>query len=406
MSAGALAGVRIIDMTTVIMGPYATAMLADFGADVVKVEPLTGDMTRGVGAARHPGMTAMTLSLQRNKRSIALDVASEEGAAVLGDLIRSADVVVTNLRPRSRSKLGLDPEKLLVANPRLVICTAQAYGSETDRRDEPAYDDIVQAASGFAMIGGLVDGRPAYTPSVIADKVSGLHIVIGILAALQNRERTGRGQHVDVPMVDTMIAFNLVEHLAGHTFDPPAGSFGWHRVLVPERKPHRTADGWICLMPYSHRNWRDFFQIAGRPDLADDPRFATVDARHRHMGTLLTLVDTVTPTRTTAEWMDICAAHDIPASPLLDLSKVQEDDYVRSRPLLFERRDHPTEGAYFASRTPLTFSDSPIAEAGPAPQLGEQTAELLTEIGYSDTRIADLAESGVVARPAMKKARA
>ena len=167
--------------------------------------------------------------------------------------MRGADVLVTNLRPRSRTKLGIEPDRLLGINPRLVVCTAQAYGADTDSRDEPAYDDIVQAASGFAMFADLVHGAPAYTPSVIADKVSGLHMVIGILAALHHRELTGRGQHVDVPMVDAIIAFNLVEHLAGHTFDPPAGGFGWSRVLVPERKPHRTADGWICLMPYSHR---------------------------------------------------------------------------------------------------------------------------------------------------------
>lgn len=395
----ALAGVRIVDLTTVIMGPYATAILADLGADVVKVEPPTGDMTRGIGAARHPGMSALTLTLQRNKRSIALDVASPEGAAVLRDLLRDADVVVTNLRPRSRTKLGLDPEDLLDAFPRLVVCTAQAYGSGTDQRDDPAYDDIVQAASGFAMIGDLLDGQPGYTPNVVADKISGLHIVIGVLAALRHRDRTGRGQHVDVPMVDTMIAFNLVEHLAGHTFDPPAGPFGWPRVLVPERKPHRTADGWICLMPYSRRNWEDFFALSGQPELANDPRFRTVDDRHRHMGELLGLVDAVTPTRTTAEWLRICTERDIPAAPLRDLTTAHQDPYVLDRGLL-AHATHPTEGPYFTARTPVDLSDSPVAQTRPAPRLGEQTAELLSELGYPPERIEALLADGVVSAPA------
>jgi crotonobetainyl-CoA:carnitine CoA-transferase CaiB-like acyl-CoA transferase len=248
------------------------------------------------------------------------------------------------------------------------------------------------------MISELVDGRPAYTPSVIADKVSGLHIVIAVLAALAHRHATGQGQHVDVPMVDTMIAFNLVEHLAGHTFDPPEGEFGWGRVLVPERMPHRTADGWMCLMPYSQQNWTDFFRLCGRADLIGDPRFTTVADRHRHMGTLLSLVDDATPNRTTAAWLALCAEHDIPAAPLLDLAHAQDDDYVRAQGLL-DRQEHPSEGAYWATRTPLAFSASPIARPRPAPRLGEHSTEILTELGYTPETIEALTETGVLAPP-------
>lgn len=385
MSTGALHGVRVIDLTTVIMGPYATASLADLGADVIKIESPEGDMTRTIGAGRHPGMSALTLNLQRGKRSVVLDLRDPHDAAVLTELVADADVIVTNLRPKSRAKLGLEPERLLEVNPRLVVCTAQAYGSDTDRRDDPAYDDIVQAASGFAMISTLVHDRPAYTPSVIADKIGGMHIVMGVLAALVHRQRTGRGQHVDIAMVDAMIAFNLVEHLAGHTLDPHAGDFGWPRVLVPERRPHRTADGWICLMPYSRRNWEDFFRIAGREDLLDDTRFTSVDGRHRHMGFLLTIVDSTTPSRTTAEWMTICSQHDIPAAPLLDLAEAEHDPYIRSRHLL-ESRQHPTEGAYFAQRTPITFSDSPVVRTRPAPHLGQHTEEVLDHLRARPSR--------------------
>ena len=403
MTPGALAGVRVVDLTTVIMGPYATATLADLGADVVKVEPHAGDMTRDIGARRHAGMSAMSLTLQRNKRSIALDIATPAGADVLLDLVRGADVLVTNLRPRSRARLGLTPQRLLETNPGLILCTAQAYGADTERRDEPAYDDIVQAASGFAMISELVDGRPAYTPSVIADKVSGLHIVIAVLAALQHRHAGGAGQHVDVPMVDTMIAFNLVEHLAGHTFDPPEGHFGWGRVLVPERKPHRTADVWMCLLPYTRRNWTDFFGLCGRTDLVGDPRFATVADRHRHMGTLLRLVDEATSSRTTAEWLAVCAEHDIPAAPLLDLARAQDDEYVQSRGLL-DRRDHPSEGSYWSTTTPLSFSSSPVAHTRPAPRLGEHSVEVLAELGYTAEAIAELVGTGVLASDRSKEA--
>ncbi|MFC0449298.1 CaiB/BaiF CoA transferase family protein [Rhodococcus jostii] len=395
LTRGALTGLRIIDLTTVIMGPFATATLADLGADVIKVENLDGDMSRDIGARRHEGMSALTLNLQRNKRSIALDLASEDGRQVLDDLIRDADVLVTNLRPRSRENLGVTYERLAQINPGLILCTAQAYGSETAYRDYPAYDDIVQAASGAAKLSELIDGAPRYAPYVIADKVVGLYIVIAVLAAAVEKKVTGLGQAVDVPMVDSMIAFNLVEHFGGHTFAPAEGDFGWARVLTPERVPHQTSDGWICIMPYSSENWNDFFTAAGRADMVNNPRYATVDDRHRHMGELLSAIREVAPERTTTDWLTLCEAHGIPASDLLDLANAHDDPYVRDQELI-TKHEHPTEGEYYATRTPFTMSRTPISLTRHAPLLGADTTAVLTELGYPEEHIHALADAGIV----------
>ena len=395
LSQGCLHGLRIIDLTTVIMGPFATATLADLGADVIKVESLEGDMSRGIGASRHDGMSALTLNLQRNKRSIAVDLNSPDGRAILDDLVRGADVLVTNLRPRSRAKLGITYERLSKINAGLILCTAQAYGSETAHRDDPAYDDIVQAASGSAKLSELVDGVPRFAPYVIADKVVGLYIVIAVLAAAMDKRTTGLGQEVDVPMVDAMIGFNLVEHFGGHTFTPAEGDFGWARVLTPERAPTRTADGWICVLPYSTKNWNDFFTLADRPDLVNNPRYATINDRHRHMGELLSEVRKVTPERTTSQWLTACAQHGIPASNLRDLATAHDDEYVLAQELI-SKRDHPTEGEYYATRTPFRMSRTPASLTRHAPMLGEDSAHVLDELGYPEDRIQRLLQAGVV----------
>ncbi|WP_030520700.1 CaiB/BaiF CoA transferase family protein [Nocardia rhamnosiphila] len=401
----ALAGFRVIDLTTVIMGPFATVTLADLGADVIKIENLDGDMSRGIGSRRHEGMSALSMNLQRNKRSVALDLASAAGRRILDDLVRDADVLVTNLRPRSRDKLGLTYDRLSGINPGLILCTAQAYGSDTSYRDQPAYDDIVQAASGAAKLNELVDGTPRYAPYVIADKVVGLYIVIAILAAAMAKKATGLGQAVDVPMVDSMIAFNLVEHFGGHTFAPATGDFGWARVLTPERVPHRTADGWICIMPYSARNWNDFFAFAGRSDMVDNPRYTTVDDRHRHMGELLSAVGEAAPAHTTAEWLAFCAEHGIPAADLLDLADAHRNSYVRDQALI-TKYEHPTEGEYYATRTPFTMSRTPVSLRRHAPLLGADTAAVLADLGYSAQRIRGLTDAGVVATTAPETASA
>jgi len=395
VDAGALEGLVVLDLTTVVMGPYATAMLGDLGAEVIKIESVDGDMSRKMGPSRSPGMTALTMNLQRNKQSLALDLKSAEGREVLERLVAQADVVVTNLRPRSRGPLGLTYDNLKALQPCIILCTAQAYSEASSRRDYPAYDDMVQAASGAASLAERIDGAPRYAPYVIADKVSGLHMVIGILAALAHRNATGKGQHVEVPMVDTMIHFNLVEHFGGHTFDPPEGDFGWARVLVPERTPYRTADGFVCILPYSDANWIDFFDAAGLTDLVGDVRFADVNARHQHMSDLLGAIHAVTPQRTTQEWLDLCLARGVPASALLDLATVADDEYVRDQQIV-TAQVHPTEGSYFSTVSPLRLSASPVRLRKHAPALGENTVALLKRASYSDDEISKLIGSGVV----------
>ena len=395
-TSGALDGITVLDLTTVIMGPYATAVLGDLGAEVIKVESIDGDMTRRIGARRHEGMTALTLNLQRNKRSIALDLKTPQGRKILERLAQKADIVVTNLRPRSRAPLGLTYENLRGLREDIILCTAQAYAQDSPQCDYPAYDDMVQAASGAASLSERIDGSPRYSPYVVADKVSGLHMVIGILAALARREATGMGQHVEVPMVDTMIHFNLVEHFGGHTFDPAAGDFGWGRVLVPERTPYQTADGYVCLLPYSDANWVDFFHLAGLSHLADDPRFGDVNSRHNNMGDLLAAIHEVTPKQTTQEWLDACRTRNIPAAALLDLARVQDDPYVQEQSLV-TRREHPTEGAYFSTLSPFRMSETPVSLRRHAPSLGQDTSELLATIGYSPVEIDQLVQHGVAA---------
>lgn len=374
--AGPLAGLRILDITSVIMGPYATSILGDLGADVIKLETAEGDVGRNLGPSRHDGMSALALTLHRNKSSVTIDPKLPEGRERLGELLRECDAVVTNLRPASRERLGLTYEQVSKLNPSIVLCTAQAFGSNSALRDAPAYDDTVQAASGLCDIYRRADGEPRFAPYVVADKVCGLTMVYSLLAAMLHREKTGEGQWVDVPMVDTMLSFNLVEHLAGHTFVPPESPLGWSRTLVPERRPHRAKDGWICIMPYSDRNWRDFFALVERAELIQDERFATNGARHNHAGELQRLLAHCVSSRTVAEWKEACERHEIPVQEVLDLDRL-DTPYLAERGFL-KRRIHPSEGAYLTVRFPVDFSSTPVAEPRPAPRLGEHDTKTWT----------------------------
>ena len=366
---GPLNGLRVLDLSSVIMGPYATAILGDLGADVIKVELADGDIGRQLGPSRHQGMSALSLNLLRNKRSIVLDPRSADGRAELQQLIKGADAIVTNLRPGSRARLGLDWPTVHELNPRVVLCTAQAFASNSSRGSAPAYDDVVQAISGTVDIYRRAWGEPRFSPSVVADKVCGLFIVNSVLAALYHVRSGGPGQWVDVPMADTMLAFNLVEHLSGRTFIPPEGDLGWQRTLVPERAPHRAKDGWVCVMPYSDRNWTDFFNDLGRHDLVADPRFATAPQRHTHSGPLQAALAEIIETDTVHTWLDMCARLGIAAEEVLDLDHIEDNPYYRERRLL-RAVTHPSEGLHHHIRHPVDYSATPVPEPHPAPNLG------------------------------------
>lgn len=385
-SPGPLAGVRIADLTTIVMGPMATRGLADLGADVIKVEAPEGDFMRDFEPKRSPGMSAFSMALNRNKRSVALDLKSEAGREAMLDLVATCDVFVTNLRPRALTRLRLTDDDLRARRPDLVYCSATGFGSNGPYADKAAYDDVIQAASGMASMFSWIGGEPAYVPSIVADKVAALHITHAVLAALVGRAATGDGDFIEVPMAETLAAFNLVEHLSGHAFEPPIGEFSYLRLRTEHRRPRRSADGWVCLLPYSDQNWQDFFRLANRPDLADDERFATVNVRIDNVNALYGYMDEIVACRTTAEWMELCDSCSIPAVPIVELEHLRADPHFDAVGL-FVDHEHPTEGHYRIVRDPLMFRSGSPGLFRHAPKVGQHTDEVLRELGYDDNRI-------------------
>ncbi|MEU7180268.1 MULTISPECIES: CaiB/BaiF CoA transferase family protein [Streptomyces] len=378
---GPLSGVRVVELASVIMAPYAAQQLGDLGADVIKVEPPTGDMTRHYPPTRSPGMGAAALNLNRNKRSVAIDLKAPGGRDALLALIATADVFITNIRPQALRRLGLGPEDVAAVNSRLVHLNAQGFRSDSELGGHAAYDDIVQAASGLVWLNEQVSGVPYFVPTVVADKICGLVIVQSVLAALHHRDRTGQGQHIEVPMADTMLAFNLVEHLAAATLDPPQGPMGYSRALSSRRKAATTADGRMCILPYSDRNWRDFFTFVGRPELADDPRFGSLADRARNADELYALMEEFSPRHTSAAWQEFCDSAGIPAAPVLSLDEAAASDYATEGGLL-RTAEHPTEGTYRLIGQPVRFRTTPTGLHRHCPRIGEHTEEVFAEIGY------------------------
>jgi crotonobetainyl-CoA:carnitine CoA-transferase CaiB-like acyl-CoA transferase len=392
-STGPLAGVRIVDLTTVIMGPMATRILGDLGADVIKVEAPEIDFMRDFEPKRSPAMGAMSLNLHRNKRSIVLDLKTEPGHVALLDLVATCDVFVTNMRSAALERLGLSYADLVARRPDLVYCLATGFDSSGPYAGKAAYDDVIQAVSGMASMFAWMGGEPAYVPTIAADKISGLHIVYAVLAALFRRATTGHGDAIEVPMAEAMASFNLVEHLNGHTLEPKEPPFSYQRLLTPHRRPRRSADGWVCVLPYTDRNWRDFFAIVGRPDLADDPRFSSVNARVTNVDALYALLDSFIGARTTAEWMQVCDDASIPAVPVVDLEHIDENPHFAATGLL-EIDEHPTEGAYRVVRDPVRFASGNPGVWRPSQRPGTSTVEILLELGYDDDAIQAVIDAG------------
>jgi crotonobetainyl-CoA:carnitine CoA-transferase CaiB-like acyl-CoA transferase len=383
---GPLAGVRILDLTAVIMGPFATHILADLGADVLKVETPEGDSFREYQPHRNPGMNGSFLNLNRNKRSVCLDLKFPECRAALDALIKTADVLVHNMRPAISEKLGVTYERARALNPDIIYCAAFGFGSDGPYRDKPAYDDLIEAGSGIAALYGEIHGEPAYVPTVLYDKLAGQAIAYAVLAALFQRASGGGGQAIEVPMFETSIEFNLVEHMAGLAFEPPMGRPGFTRILKRERKPYRTKDGYACILPYSNKNWRDFYEFTGRNEFGNDERFKRLSDRVLHIEILYKMLEEEALKRTTNEWVEFCDRVGIPCMPVLELQDLPQDPHVKAVGL-FSVADHPSEGRYLTVRRPVSFSKAPFRINRHAPRLGEHTVEVLREAGFSPEQI-------------------
>ncbi len=369
---GPLAGIKVVDLTTVVLGPLATQILGDLGAEVIKVEAPEGDIMRYAGPARHREMGHVFLNLNRNKRSLCLDLKRPEATEILLALVRRSDVFMHNMRPQAMARLGFAYDSLRAVNPRLVYCSAHGYGQDGPLADRPAFDDIIQGASGFVALQEATGGGARFVPTLVGDKTVGLTMVYSVMAALLQCQRTGEGQAVEVPMLETMAAFVMAEHMGGLTFEPPLGPPGYSRMLAPDRRPHPTADGHICILPYTDRHWRDFFRIAERPELADDPRLVDAQTRSRHVAELYALVAQCVAGDTTAHWLARLKAADIPCGPVNPLAALPEDEQLAAVDF-FPVSQHPTEGSIRTVRPPVRFSEADCALRHPAPRLGEHT---------------------------------
>jgi crotonobetainyl-CoA:carnitine CoA-transferase CaiB-like acyl-CoA transferase len=384
---GALKGIRVLDLTSVVMGPMATQILGDLGADVITVESARGDTNRAMGPGPHSALSGTSLNLLRSKRNIALDLTHPDGRDVLMRLAATCDVFVTNLRPSSLGRLRLTYDEVRYARRDVVYCQAQGFPTDTDRANDPAYDDIIQSATGVADAARCAYGEPRLVPILVADKVAGLTIVYAVLAALFHRERSGEGQHIEVPMTQAMTAFMLVEHGAGGVSQPPVGPAGYQRILTPERRPQRTVDGWISVLPYSKQQYDTLFAAGGREDLLGDARYADGRARIANSDFLYQQVRAILVQRTTGEWLAFCRDNEIPATPVVTL-----EELLAEQPIM----THPVAGNYRHIRPGARLAATPMRASRPAPLPGQHNHEVLKEVGYSDDDIDDLLTRGVL----------
>ena len=373
-----LAGVRVVDLSAVVLGPYASQNLADYGADVIKVEPPEGDSTRHTGPSTEAGMGAIFLGVNRGKRSVVLDLKQESDRVALHELLATADVVMHSIRPQKLAAIGLAPEEVRARHPRLIYVGLHGFAEDGPYGGKPAYDDIIQGLSGCAALMQMQSGEPVYYPTIAADKTCGLVATHAILAALFARERTGQGSYVEVPMFEAMAAFNLVEHLYGHHFAPPLADCGYPRVLAPHRRPYRTADGYLCVMPYTDAHWRRFFQEAGRPDAAADPRFAGIAERTRHIGALYALAAELLATRSTEAWVEACERLEIPCARMNRLEDLEHDPHLQATGFFRSIQD-PAMGEVRFPAPPVRI-DGQALPVRMAPRLGEHTQEVLREV--------------------------
>ena len=393
---GPLEGIRVLELTTVLMGPYCGAMIADLGADVIKVEEPGGEVGRQIGPSPVEGMGAIFIGLNRKKQSIALDLKSRPGIEIFAKLLAKADVFISNVRPEALARLGISYEMASDLNPEIVYCTLTGFGTDGPYVGRPAFDDLIQAAVGIpSLVADSTGGEPRYVPVNMMDRTVGLHAAFCICAALYHRERTGSGQHVQVPMFETMAAYVLSDHLYGRSFDPPLGQAGYSRLMSNHRRPYRTRDGYICAVIYTDQQWRRFFTLAGRPGAQDDPRFASIGARTRNIDQVLATLSEILADRTTAEWMRDLVAIDIPCSPVNSIDDLIDDPHLNAVGMI-EEIDHPQLGKVKATNVPSKWSTCQPQSTREVAVLGEHASEILLGLGYDEREIAAFVASGAI----------
>ncbi|MDB5672956.1 MAG: CoA transferase [Alphaproteobacteria bacterium] len=383
--AQALSGIRVIDMTSVVMGPSATMVLGDHGADVIKIETGGGDTTRRQPPKKSEDMGCSFLKLNRNKRSVVLDLKQADQMEVLHRLIETADILIYSIRPQAMARLGLTPESLKALNPRLITISLVGFGRDGPYAGKPVYEDLIQGATAIpSLLVKAGSEHPHYVPVSFNDRATGLYAVIAVTTALFHREKTGIAQHIEVPMFESMAQFALGDHIGGRAFVPPIAPMGYARTLTKERRPFPTKDGHICVIVYTDGHWRAFAKVLGRPDLMEkDERFKDFTNRTIHADHCFEVVRQAMAGKTTAEWLAILEEADIPAGPLNTLESLFDDPHLAATGFFVET-DHPTEGRVLNMLGPSTWSETPPQIRRHAPKLGEHTREVILELGYSE----------------------
>ena len=395
-----LEGIRVVEMTSVVLGPYACQMLGDLGADVVKIEPPGGDTNRNLGPhSNHRDMCSMYLGCNRNKRSVALDLKSERGKQAALDIMKNADVVVHNFRPQAMARLGLDYEAVKAVNPGVVYCATYGYSKVGPYGEKGALDDSIQAASGAAALAEKVLGEPRYMPTIIADKTTAMFVVQSVLAALLHRERTGEGQEIEVPMFESMVSFVMTEHLWGQTFEPPIGEAGYVRLMASHRRPYKTRDGlYLAVLPYWDNHWRTFCELSGNPELADDERFIDMATRLKNINESYRVTGEIIASRDRDEWLDLFGDTNVPMMVVNTLDDLITDPHLVESGF-WQEHDHPTEGRIRCSSPPMNFGSTPASIRSLAPRLGEHSEEVLREAGYPQEDIDAMVANGEACLP-------
>lgn len=388
-----LTGIRVVDLTSIIMGPFATAQLGALGADVIKVEPPSGEAVRHIAPMINPAMGAGYLNANRNKRSVAIDLKSEDGRAALHAILATADVFVTNMRRKALERLGLDQSTLTERHPSLICCAANGFGTGGPYEDDAAYDDVVQALSGFAAVNADETGAPRFVAQIIVDKLTAMFITEGVLAALLHRERTRHARSFEVPMLETASYFLLTEHLQGQSHQPPIGPPGYVRLLNKYRRPYPTKDGYIAVLPYNDKQWRAMLPLIGREDVLQEDWFQSVTSRSKRISDMYAMVDAAMPAKTTAEWLTLFRDADIPCGAVNTLESLFDDPHLNAVGF-FQDHDHPTEGPQKITRHPVDFGmDTPDTHA---PLIGEHSREVLSDAGLNAAEIDRLLATSAV----------